>query len=108
MKLILWLLILGGIGYVAFKVVPVYFANYQLEDTMKEEARFAVENRRTPEQLREIIYKKAKNLEILLKPSDIRVDSNARGILIRADYSVPVDLQVYKFVLQFNPTSGIP
>ena len=50
--------------YVAAKVVPIYFANFQLQDKMRDEALYAQANRRTPDQLQEIILTTAKGLNL--------------------------------------------
>ena len=36
---IMMLLVLGAMGFAAFKIVPAYFADYQLNDAMGTEAR---------------------------------------------------------------------
>ena len=50
---LIWLVIFVAVLYAGFKIVPVYIDNFALEDLMKQEARFANVNRRTPEQLRD-------------------------------------------------------
>ena len=41
-NLFLTLIILGMMAFVAAKIVPVYFANYQLQDSIESESRFAL------------------------------------------------------------------
>jgi hypothetical protein len=105
-KTIILLLVLGGAVYVGVKVGPPYFANYQLQDKMWEEARFAQANRLSEEDLRNTIYREAQRLDIPLRPEDIHVELSSRGVRINANYAVAVDLRVYQFKLYFTPTSG--
>jgi hypothetical protein len=91
--------------YAAFKLVPPYFAEYQLADKMQEEARFAVVNRYSEEQIRETVFKEAQELEIPLKKEEIKVLASTSVVRISVDYTVPVDLMVYKMELHFTPSS---
>lgn len=101
---IIWLVIFIGLLYAGFKVVPAYIDNYQLEELIKQEARFANMNKRTPEQLRDIVFKKVKELDLPARREDIRVDSVQDGYRISVKYSVVVDLLGYSLTLNFNPT----
>ena len=91
--------------YAAYKLIPPYMAEYQLADKMQEEARFAVVNRHGEEQIREAILKEAESLEIPLKKEEIKVLASASVVRISVDYTVPVDLMVYKMELHFTPSS---
>jgi len=105
-KTIFFLLVLGSIVYVGLKVVLVYYGNYQLQDAMQTEARFALANRHTVEDIRNVVYREVRNQELPLRAEDILITFKPEGVFISANYSVPVDLRVYKFDLHFNPTSG--
>ncbi len=106
LKTIFVLLILGVVAYLAVSILPLYYNNYMLQDKMKEEARFAVANHRTPEQLRDIIFKEAQNLGVPIRADDIRVEMNSEGTSISTEYAITVDLHVYQFTLQFKADSG--
>ena len=41
-NLILTLFVLGIMGFVAIKICPVYFANYEFQDSIESESRFAL------------------------------------------------------------------
>jgi hypothetical protein len=105
LKAIVYTLILFAGVYVAIKVVPVYVAEYQLKDKMNEQARFAVVNRYSDEQVREVIFKVVQDLDIPVKREDIKVTNSGKGLNISLSYSVPVDLMVYKTDLTFSPSS---
>lgn len=105
LKAIIYTLILAGAVYVAIKVVPIYVAEYQLKDKISEQARFAVVNKYTDDQIKDILFKTIQDLDIPAKRDDIKVTPNGRGLTISVNYSVPVDLAVYKTELNFSPSS---
>ena len=105
LKAIVWTAVLVFVAYAAFKIIPVYIAEYQLADKMQEQARFAVVNHYTEEQIRETIYKNAKELDIPVAREQIKVLSSQQLVQISLDYTVPVDLIVYRVQLHFTPSS---
>lgn len=100
---VLTLLIVGFLVFAGVKVVPPYFANYQLQDSMETEARFAIVNHKGDEDIREDIWKKVQELEIPAKRENIKVSTEQRSVSISLDYVIPVDLRVYQFNLEFHP-----
>jgi hypothetical protein len=107
LNVILVLLVLGAMIFTIAKIVPVYFANFQFQDAIQTEARFALTGypKKSLEDLREDVYKKAQELDIPTNRDDIRVavDPTRGYVDIGLDYSVPIDLKVYQFTLQFHP-----
>lgn len=104
-KAIVWSAVLFFIAYSAFKLIPVYIAEYQLADKMQEEARFAVVNRYNEEQIRETIYHEVQDLDIPAKKEEIKVLASPQVVRISLDYTVPVDLLIYRMQLHFTPSS---
>jgi uncharacterized protein DUF4845 len=107
LKTALLLLVVAGVGYGAFKIVPCYVNNYQLQDAMRSEARFSGVQRKSAEQVREEVYKQAKQLGILAKPEDIQVVPVQNGYSISLNYTVPVDLLGYQLALNFHPAADV-
>lgn len=105
LKAILWTAVLVYAAYAGYKLIPVYIANYQLQDKMQEEARFAVVNRYTEDQVRDVIFKEVQDLEIPTRKDEIKVYSTLQVVRISLDYTVPVDLLFYKMQLHFTPSS---
>jgi hypothetical protein len=97
--------VIAFLGYSAFKLLPPYIAEYQLADKMQEQARFAVVNRYTEDQIRETIFKEAQDLDVPIKKEEIKVLASASVVRISLDYRVPIDLLVYKMELHFTPSS---
>jgi DNA recombination-dependent growth factor C len=91
--------------YSAFKILPAYVSNYELEDKMQEQARFAVVNRYSEDQIRDNIFKVIVDLEIPANREDIQVLSTNSLVKISLNYTVPVDLKLYRLDLHFSPSS---
>ena len=104
-KPILVLLVLAFAAYSAFKIVPAYFANYQLQDMIKSEALFATSAypRKTADDIHSDVWKKVQELGIPAKSEAIKVTGGDQAVSITVDYTVPVDLTVYQFTLDFHP-----
>ena len=105
-KVLIVLIILGSAIFCAVKVVPPYFANYQLQDSMREEAAYASATRKQPDDIRADIEKKVKELGIPANSKDIQVSDDAGNVKISVDYTVPVDLAVYQLQLHFHPQAN--
>jgi hypothetical protein len=105
MSLLITLVILGAMAFTAIKIVPVYVENYQFQDSIEAESRFALTGypKKGPDDVRADIFKKAQELDIPVKSEDIRVSMTNGSVEIGTDYSVPIDLKVYQFTLQFHP-----
>ncbi len=78
-KAIVYTLILIIGVYVAFKVVPIYVAEYQLKDKMTEQARFAVVNRYSEDQIKDLLFKVVQDLDIPAKRNDIKLRRQGTG-----------------------------
>ena len=91
--------------YVAYKLVPPYVNEYQLQDKMQELARFGIVNRYSDEQVRENVYKAVQDLNLPIKREDIKVTVTQATCRISLDYTVPVDMFFYSTELHFSPSS---
>src|ERR1700676_936746 len=98
-KAILVTAIIAFAVYAAIKIVPPYAANYQLADKIQEQARFAVVNHYTDEQIRDQVYRVVQDLEIPVKREEIKVEASNQIVRIAMDYRVPIDLLAYHMEL---------
>ena len=105
LKAIVVIAIIAFVIYAAVKILPPYIAEYQLADKMTEQARFGVVNRYTEEQIRAAVFKEAQDLDIPITKEDIKVLASPSMVRISVDYTIPVDLIVYKLDLHFTPNS---
>ena len=103
-KFALTMIILGAMAFSAWKVVPSWFANYQLQDAITTEARFATSTfpKKTADDIRDDVYKKAQELGVPVKKEDIQVTMDGNLIAISLAYSVTFDLAVTQITHQFN------
>jgi uncharacterized membrane protein len=105
LKAIVFTLIIISAIYVAYKLVPPYVNEYQLQDKMQELARFGIVNRYSDEQVRENVFKAVQDLNLPIKREDIKVTITQATCRIWLDYTVPVDLLFYSTELHFSPSS---
>ena len=105
LKAVIYTAIILLVVYCGVKLIPPYVADYQLADKMQEQARFAVVNRYTEEQIRDNIFKIVQDLEIPTKREAIKVVSTNAVVKISLNYTVPVDLFFYHADLNFTPSS---
>jgi hypothetical protein len=105
LKLLLTLVFVGALAFTAVKIIPVYVNNYQFQDSVEAESRFALTGypKKSVDDIRDDIFKKAQEVGIPAKREDIRVNVANGSVEIGLDYSVPIDLKVYQFTLQFHP-----
>jgi hypothetical protein len=109
LKLVLGVAVFLALGLVGVKVIPPYFANYELEDTIKTEALQATYSSRSEEDIRDAIIKQARNYDIALTPKQVHVSRmggfGTGSLTIEADYIVPVELPGYSTTIEFHPSS---
>jgi hypothetical protein len=98
------IIILGTMVFCAIKVVPSWFANYQLQDAITTEARFATSTypKKSPEDIQGDVFKKASELGVPAKKEDIKVTFDGNLVTISLDYSVSYDLAVTQITHQFH------
>lgn len=104
-NLLITLVILAAMGVSAVKIVPAFVDNYQFQDAINTEAQYALSSypKKTDDVIRQDVWKEAQSLGIPAKPEDIQLDTTGGNVSISLDYSIPVDLYVYQFTLQFHP-----
>ena len=109
LKLIFGVAIFCAVALFGIKIIPPYFANYQLEDSIKTEATQSTYSTRTEDDIRESIIKQARSYDIPLTPKQVRVSRiggfGVGTLNIEADYSVPVDFPGYSTTLEFHPST---
>ena len=101
-KLFFLLVFLGAMVFTGFKIIPIYVNNYQMQDAIESEARFAIGSRLAAQDIRNNVWKKVNEIGIPADQNALKVTRNEGAVNISLDYSVPVDLLVYKFTLDFH------
>ena len=110
-KAIVGFLVIVGVIYCAFQIIPPELTNYSFQDDLRNIAMVGGANpHQTDQELVDAVVKKALEHQITLGPEQITVQRigtpGAPAVYVAAEYSVPVSLPGYSFTLHFNPSSG--
>lgn len=110
-KAIVGVLVIVGLIYSGFQIIPPEITNYSFADDLKTIALMSAANyRMTDQDIVDQVMKKAQEHEIALTPQQITVQrigtAGMPATYVAADYSVPVSLPGYSFTMHFTPTSG--
>lgn len=110
-KAIVGFLVVVGVIYAAFQIIPPELSNYSFQDDLRDIAMTSAANfHLTDEDVMQQVVKKAGEHQITLTPAQVTVQHigtpGAPAVYVAADYSVPVSLPGYSFTLHFTPSSG--
>lgn len=106
LRIAFWLCLVGAAVYTGWMVVPAFIANYRFQESIDDSARAAaVNSQRTDDEIRSAIYEEARELQLPLKPEDIKVERDGGDVRVSADYTVHVNLPVHPVDLDFHPSS---
>lgn len=97
------ILIVGVIA--AWKIIPPYSAEYQLNDKIQEIARFGIVEHKSEDQIRDTVFKTIQDLDIPATRENIKVTADGGKVTILVDYTVPIDILFYHVDLHFTPSS---
>ncbi len=82
--------------YMGVKVVPVMVNTYAFKDFIQEEARFA-SVRRDDQEIRERVWKKARELNLPVEMKQIRTERSNSRFDISIKYTVPIETPVFTY-----------
>jgi hypothetical protein len=95
--------------YLGVEFVPPYYANYEFEDALKNEALFGTNDATSPDAIRDNVYKKAHSLDIPIEKEAIVVHKSGTmgtgSVTIDAPYTVHLDLIAFPTDLHFETSS---
>ncbi|MCS6885254.1 MAG: hypothetical protein RMM17_12565 [Acidobacteriota bacterium] len=102
-KFIIVLLVLALIGFVVYKIMPVYYLEQQLDHDVAELARVSAINGKDPK-LVEKDVKKIIDSMTWEDPDAIeyKVDKKGENITITCKGQVPINLLFYKYIYKVN------
>jgi len=106
LKSLLTLAAIAALIYVAIRTVPIYVNNYELEDYMRQLAIQASAVRTPAAEIQQSVLAKALDLHLPVSADQIKVEADRGNIKIEVDYTVPVDLRAYTWVLHFKPSTS--
>jgi hypothetical protein len=104
-------LLVIGVIYGCFQIIPPELTNYSFQDDLREIAMMGGANpHETDQEILDSIIKKAQDHQITLTAEQVTIQRigtpGAAAVYVAADYSVPVNLPGYSFQLHFTPSSG--
>jgi YbbR domain-containing protein len=91
--------------YLAVKLIPPYFNNYQFEDEVQNSALMNSYSTKSIEEIQIALAKKAREYDIPLKPDQIHVERNGNELSIWTEYTIRVDLPGFPVSLKFHPAT---
>jgi hypothetical protein len=110
-KALIGFLAIVGCVYAGFQIIPPELSNYSFQDDLRQVAMMGGANpHETDQELIDAVIKKAADHDIHLTPEKITIQRigtpGAPAVYVATEYSVPVSLPGYDFVLHFAPSSG--
>ncbi len=106
-KAILTILVLVAAGFLTWKVLPPFVANYNLRsDTDNMVLQYTYAQGATAEAIRNDVIAKAKEHDITLTEDNVNVNKTQVGVSVDIHYSVPVQIPGRVIDLKFEFTSG--
>lgn len=105
---ILYLLIAAYVGWLVIVMVPVYYNDLQLKNEMGQVASSYTQFNRNHNRIKEVILKKAIDLELPVDKTNIRIRPIKNAVEISVRYQVRVNFLFMKKDLQMNPTVAKP
>ncbi len=94
--------LIGVAIFLAIKLGPIYYSNYNLDSEIKDEVSRAGAHLYDDDRVAADIMAMAKRNDIRLKREDIQVQRFAGQIHIKVDYFVPVDFLVLQHDMSFS------
>ena len=100
---IIWLILLGVVGYVMWKVVPVKIATSEFYDAMQEQASFG--SIKDVKFIEFEILRKAEQLRLPVTKENLKITKSREAITVEAHYTITIDFfnGAYKYVWKFDP-----
>ncbi|MBI4465279.1 MAG: DUF4845 domain-containing protein [Acidobacteria bacterium] len=103
---ILALAFVAAIIFLAFRLLPPYINNYQLQDEVENLARTSTYSPVTESEIRSTIKARARELGIQLDDRQVAVRKGRGTVDIVIQYEIPVNLVARQVVLSFEASAG--
>jgi hypothetical protein len=105
---LLWLVVLGAVAHVLYKVVPVKVRASSFYDVMQEQASFG--SIKSEDQILYEILRRAQELQIPVTRETVTVTRTRSAVTVEAHYSIPLEFfgGAYKYVWKFDQVVSRP
>ena len=100
------LLVLVAILFAGSQYFPAYFAAFQFNDYIRQEVKYSVTNRKTPEMLRTNIVQKANEFGIMVQARDIHITRRGPAFILELEYHWPINMRLYRHELIFHTSES--
>jgi hypothetical protein len=108
-KMIFGLVVIAAAVYLSAELFPVYYANYEFQDTINTEATLETYTTKPESDIQQMIFKKAQDLQIPVSKEQIKVlrhgTTGVGSLSIQAPYDVHVDFPGYPLDLHFSAST---
>jgi len=108
-RLIFGLFVMVAALYLGIKVVPPYYANYELQDAINNEALLATNSSKSEQAIQDSVFKQAQQLGIPITEDAIKVHRSGSqfsgSVSIEVPYTIHVDMPGFPFDLHFDPAT---
>ncbi len=88
--------------YLAWKVMPAYYTNYEFQEFVESQARIESYSQHNEAEIADVYAKKAAELDIPLNASQIHVQRAGTDLTVNAEYDVHIDVPVHPFDIHFT------
>ncbi|HLJ27255.1 MAG TPA: hypothetical protein VKY85_11150 [Candidatus Angelobacter sp.] len=105
LKALIALVIIVGLTYVGWNMIPPYFHKYEFQDDLDDIARLNQYTHKTDDEVRAIVIDKARLLDIPLKEDQITITRTGDGLGISVHYRIHVEMAVHPVDLDFTANS---
>lgn len=103
LKLLIVFAVIAAAAYLAVLVIPPYWNYYQFQDDIASEARINSYTTKSEQDMRDAIWKKAKQYELpLTSEDDIKVQRQGNVVAISTQYTVHIAYPIHPFDLSFE------
>ena len=107
LKVLMVLLVLGGLGYLGVKLIPPYWEYLSLQDPVKE-AVIAYARHGKEDEVRADLIARARQIGITLEEERVEIGQEGNLVVVRVAWEVPLDIPMYRRSLRFRIEHGVP
>jgi len=107
LKVLMVLLVLGGLGYLGVKLIPPYWEYLSLQDPVKE-AVVAYARHGKEAEVRADLIARARQIGITLEEERVEIGQEGNLVVVRVAWEVPLDIPMYRRSLRFRIEHGVP
>jgi len=103
---VFWVLVMGIVAMIAWKMVPVKINSAQFYDYMEEQAKFGLQAK--TEGIKRQIMQKAVDLDLPVDSKNLKVQRTGTEIRIHCTYEIPIEFPFYTYVWKFDEKINRP